>query len=71
MQCKYNSSISHVNTIPWILRLYNKRYCKDIRDDATYVNICPPYYFVLGRSVKLHLEGERKKVCESLDYSRL
>lgn len=60
-----NASITilpFLSLIPSILRLCNKSFCKGIRDDATYVQVLPPYYFFSGRSVKLNLEDKEKGI---------
>lgn len=62
MQCKHSNSAISVAPIPLILRLCNKRFCADTRDDATYVQVLPRYYFFFERSVKLNLEEEQKRI---------
>lgn len=55
------SSISLINAISWNLRLYDKWYCKDIRDSTMYINASPSY-FILARSVKLNLEEKKESL---------
>lgn len=35
------SSVSLINAIAWNLRLYDKLYCKDIRDNTMHINVSP------------------------------
>lgn len=56
------SSVSLINAIPWNLRLYDKWYCKDVKDNTMDINTSPSYYFILGRSVKLNLEEKKESL---------